>query len=444
MILENSMFKNKLFVIVITISVIVVIQCGILFVSSFMNSHTVNQIQSTYFNINSPAEDINYEEVNAQIASVIQKRSIALYSIIGLSAILILTCIVFAVLLSSSITGPITSSIETLKRVEQGDFTRMIDIKRGDELGELIRMINNTIEKLRNMIKSVLDNTNSLSSNTLELSDISKQITDNAQKMSHKFTNISTASDQMNSNIKNISSTTEESSISFNTLATSTEEMTATIGEIAQNAEKARKVAEEAVATVGKSSKKVQKLEDQAFEVNKIIDVVTEIAEQTKLLALNATIESARAGDAGKGFAVVANEVKALARQVNEAADDIRHKIETISYSTNETIEDMGAISSVIQSVNDIITVIASAVEEQTITTNDIAKNIHSTASNIKNMSANVGFSSDAAHEIVKDISSFTALSKEVKIGNEKLNINSEQLSRMASELNQMVQKFSV
>jgi methyl-accepting chemotaxis protein len=120
------------------------------------------------------------------------------------------------------------------------------------------------------------------------------------------------------------------------------------------------------------------------------VKVITSIAQQTNLLALNATIEAARAGEAGKGFAVVANEVKELAKETAKATEDISLKIETIQGDTKAAVLAISEISDIIKRINEFQTSIASAVEEQSATTNEIGRNVTEAAKGSENIAENI------------------------------------------------------
>ena len=173
-----------------------------------------------------------------------------------------------------------------------------------------------------------------------------------------------------------VASAAEQVSNNVTTVATGIEELTSSIGEIARNAGQGAQVAESAVEVEQNTNATIAKLGESSTEIGNVIKVITSIAEQTNLLALNATIEAARAGEAGKGFAVVANEVKELAKETAKATEDISKRIETIQGDTRAAIEAINEISAIINSVNDIQTTIATAVEQQTATTREMSRGI--------------------------------------------------------------------
>jgi methyl-accepting chemotaxis protein len=163
-------------------------------------------------------------------------------------------------------------------------------------------------------------------------------------------------------------------------------------------------------------------------EIGEIINAITSIAQQTKLLALNATIEAARAGEAGKGFAVVANEVKDLAMETAKASDDIAQKIEVIQFDTTEAVQAINKINEVIAQINEFQSTIASAVEEQSATAGEISRNVADVA--------------QGSGQITQNISGVAEAAQSTSTGANDTLQSSDELSRMAAELQQHVVKF--
>jgi methyl-accepting chemotaxis protein len=204
--------------------------------------------------------------------------------------------------------------------------------------------------------------------------------------------------------------------------------MSASIKEIAKNATEAAKIATSAVKTAETTNATVAKLGESSAEIGQVVKVITSIAQQTNLLALNATIEAARAGEAGKGFAVVANEVKELAKETAKATEDISRKIEAIQGNTKGAVQAIGEISAVILQINDISNTIASSVEEQTATTNEISRNVQEGAKGGAQVAENIGAVAQAA--------------KSTTQGANDTQTAAGELARMAADLQKVVSGF--
>ncbi len=174
-------------------------------------------------------------------------------------------------------------------------------------------------------------------------------------------------------------------------LAAATEEMSASIREIAIDAQVAAGTGREGTKLVTEVATTVARLDESSRAISKVLDLITSIADQTKLLALNATIEAARSGEAGKGFAVVAGEVKDLASQTAGAVRDVSARIDAISDATSGVVSGIGQIATSVERINEAQTTIASAVEEQSVVTNEISKHANDAAAATALIAENLG-----------------------------------------------------
>ena len=282
-----------------------------------------------------------------------------------------------AVFLSWRICGATQAVLSQAEAIAAGDLTRDdLKVRSQDELGDLTTAINKMSGSLKRMILAIAENAVQVASASEELNTTSQQITANSEETSAQADVVSKAAQAVSQNLQ--------------TVATGAEEMGASIKEIANNASEAAKVATSAVKVAETTTATVSKLGESSTEIGQVIKVITSIAQQTNLLALNATIEAARAGEAGKGFAVVANEVKELAKETAKATEDISQKIEAIQTDTKAAVDAIASISGVINQINDISSTIATAVEEQNATTNEMSRNVSEAAHGSGEITSNI------------------------------------------------------
>lgn len=166
-------------------------------------------------------------------------------------------------------------------------------------------------------------------------------------------------------------------------MAASAEELAASVREIADSMAKSKAAVDAANTHLVGADQAIQKLSVMSNSMVGIVSLIRDIAGQINLLALNATIESARAGEAGKGFAVVASEVKNLARQAGNATDQIAREIDSLQVVSAEVVSALGTITKSVDSVMEYVTVTASAVEEQSVVTQEMSEAMQKTAGSV-------------------------------------------------------------
>jgi len=228
-------------------------------------------------------------------------------------------------------------------------------------------------DSFQSRIKGIVD---SVAGAASHLRDTAAAMSASADQTSAQSTAVSDASMQVSSNVQ--------------TVASGAEELSASISEIRRQLSESADVASHGVAETARSNDTIQSLAAAAGAIGEVVQLISKIATQTNLLALNATIEAARAGAAGHGFAVVAAEVKSLAKQTAQATEEVAAHIHQMQKATGNAVGTIEEVTKTIVRISDIVTSVASAVQEQDETTREIARNVQFAAVATQGVSDNI------------------------------------------------------
>ena len=357
----------------------------IVFVAGSSQSNSIRQslrsgeIQTIVTDHDSAAWDRFTDQLD--LADDIDHRSVIVASIIVATILLFLAVLTIAI--NRTIGLILNRTLHVLGHIANGELTRRMRANRSDEIGQAGDALDHLFATFEETIFSFAGNTAVLKSAAGQLSETSQEMSSAAEETSSQASLVSASAEQVNE--------------SMQTVAVAVEQLTASVQEIASNAHRASRSASDAVRSVDETNSTIRSLGSSSSEIGEVVKVINSIAEQTNLLALNATIEAARAGEAGKGFAVVANEVKELARETAGATEDIEGRVATIQSDTQRAIDAISEIGTVVRSIHDFQTTIATAVEEQSVTASEIARNVTEAATGSSEIARNVAGVASAA-----------------------------------------------
>jgi methyl-accepting chemotaxis protein len=350
--------------------------------------------------------------------------------VIGLLIAATVLTIIFAMLLTNSITRPIAAALTAAEHIAEGNLTRPITVDGTDEAGRLLAAMQTMQNKLRDTLHRISGSATQLASAAEELNAVTDESARGLSQQNDEIEQAATAVNEMTSAVeevaRNATSTSEASKAATASAGDGRDLVMETVGAI-----------ERMSSDVQSTAELIGNLANESRDIGKVLDVIRGLADQTNLLALNAAIEAARAGEAGRGFAVVADEVRALAHRTQQSTSEIERMIGSIQGGTEHAVNSMrnsteraestlsiakGAglaldtINSAVEEINERNLVIASAAEEQA----QVAREVDRNLVNIRDLSAQ---STDGANQT-------TAASTE--------------LSRLAVDLNTMVSRFSL
>ena len=374
--------------------------------------------------------EMNTQQLNEANATATQQYSSAFTMVVTLLIIATVLTLLFAWLLTNSITRPIASALNAAEDIAEGDLTRTITVDGTDEAGRLLAAMLKMQAKLRDTLQRISGSATQLASAAEELNAVTDESARGLSQQNNEIEQAATAVNQMTSAVEEVAR---------NAVSTSEASKNATT-----SASDGRDLVQETVSAIERMSTDVQStstlignLADESRDIGKVLDVIRGLADQTNLLALNAAIEAARAGEAGRGFAVVADEVRALAHRTQQSTSEIERMIGSIQGGTEQAVNSMrssteraestlniakGAglaldtINSAVVEINERNLVIASAAEEQ----------------------------AQVAREVDRNLVNIRDLSTQSATGANQTSAASNELSRLAVDLNGMVARFKV
>jgi len=338
--------------------------------------------------------------------------------------------VALALLLTRSIVRPLNEAVSVAEIVASGDLTRCIQVIGRDEPARLLTALGSMQASLRETIQRIADSSNQLASAAEELNVVTEDSTRGLHQQNHEIEQAATAVNEMTTAVdevaRNAVATSEASRESDDTAQHGRQQVIRTVESIGLLANDVTQTASE-----------VERLAGQVRDISKVLDVIRSIAEQTNLLALNAAIEAARAGDAGRGFAVVADEVRALAHRTQQSTQEIEQMIGDVHQGTDKAVhamqlsnerarttldlaraagEALDGIASAISQISERNLVIASASEEQ----------------------------AQVAREVDRNLVNIRDLSLQSSAGANQTSAASQELARLAIDLNGLVARFQV
>ena len=333
-------------------------------------------------------------------------------------------------LFTRSIVQPLGQAVKVAEVVAGGDLSQSIEIAGSDEPARLLMSLKAMQGSLRETIQRISDSSNQLASAAEELNVVTEDSTRGLHQQNTEIEQAATAVNEMTTAVdevaRNAVATSEASRESDETAQQGRQQVIRTVDSIGLLANDVTHT-----ATV------VEQLAGRVREISKVLDVIRAIAEQTNLLALNAAIEAARAGDAGRGFAVVADEVRALAHRTQQSTQEIEQMIGDVSQGTDQAVQAMQASNQRARTTLEVAQAAGAALDAIALAIGQISERNLVIASASEEQA-------QVAREVDRNLVNIRDLSLQTSAGANQTSAASQELARLAVDLNGLVTRFRV
>lgn len=374
--------------------------------------------------------DFNQQGAQDAAQSAAQVYQSAQWIVGAIIAVALIATLLLAWLLTRSITTPLAQALRAARTIAAGDLSQPIHVQGKDEPAQLLGALATMQEQLQATIRGISESAQQLASAAEEMSSVMEQSTRGLQAQNDEIEQAATAVTQMSAAVDEVAgnavSSAEASQASDEDSKHGHYQISETISSI-QNL----------VNEVLDASGKAEGLAVQAQDISKVLEVIRGIAGQTNLLALNAAIEAARAGEAGRGFAVVADEVRSLAQRTQDSTEEIEQMITGIQQGTQDTV---GALTSSAEHASQTLqraNSAGSALEKITAAISQINQRNLVIASAAEQQAS-------VAREVDRSLVNIRDLSTQTAAGATQTSAASQELSRLAVDLNGLVTRFIV
>ena len=411
--------------------------------------------------VNQLIEDI--QTLNADNAKTIYQRdskeagSIITLLIIVIAASLVLS-ISIGLLMTRLITKPIKDIQALFAETEQGDFTVKGTYQSKDELGLLTASFNKMVAGVRSIIETVGETSHQVASSSQELSASADESTKASEYISTTIQELAVGSDQQVESVENSRTVIKGMTEFAGRISSSAEKAAATADQTAKMSLEGTKAIDKVSAqmqsineTVVSLSEAFKHLTERSNEIGNITEVITSIAEQTNLLALNAAIEAARAGEQGKGFAVVADEVRKLAEQSAQSAEQITRLITIIQNDTKQTMNSVisatGEVKEglvVVHETGGAFQKIENSITEVVTQINDVTNLVKNLTAGTSEIETAISGVKEVAETAAGSTQTVSAATQEQLASMEEIAAASQILAQNAEELQHLIQKFKI